>query len=332
MSHIKLHGIKPRIQYVANGTLTEYEFPFVIFSSADIKVYLNDVLQDTTTYTVSGIKNTNGGCVIFLTPPEMDTTITIIRDLSIERTTDFQEGGALRADTLNDEFDYQTACLQQVADNINRSMILPPYATNTEVDLTLPTPLAGCAIVWNEQGTNLENSVVRVNDLENTLKQYKEVSENAASIAIEQAKIASDKSDNATEQAQIATQKATEASHTLASKANADMDNLTQIGKEAIVCLGVPDYTRGVSVPINTSFIPPTDGLIEYKVYCGTASGSPFWIHETDVSGRKLAGLGNAASGYIHMGGQLVVLKDKVYYIESKATIEHLTFYPYKGA
>ena len=129
MSHIKLHGVKPRIQYVANGTLTTYEFPFVIFTNTDIQVYLNDILQMPETYTVSGIKDTNGGIVTFATPPTNGTIITITRDLSIERTTDFQDGGTLRADTLNDEFDYQTAYLQQVADSINRSMILPPYAT-----------------------------------------------------------------------------------------------------------------------------------------------------------------------------------------------------------
>ena len=199
MSHIKLHGVKPRIQYVATGTLTTYEFPFVIFTNTDIQVYLNDILQTPETYTVSGVKNTNGGSITFMTPPTNGTIITITRDLSIERTTDFQEGGALRADTLNDEFDYQTACLQQVADSINRSMILPPYATDTNVDLTLPTPSAGKAIVWNSDGTNLENSAVKINELESTLKGYKEIAESSATIATEKASIASDKADIAIE-------------------------------------------------------------------------------------------------------------------------------------
>ena len=232
MSHIKLHGVKPRIQYVADGTLTTYEFPFVIFTNTDIQVYLNDILQTPETYTVSGVKNTNGGSITFMMPPTNGTIITITRDLSIERTTDFQEGGALRADTLNDEFDYQTACLQQVADSINRSMVLPPYATDTNVDLTLPTPSAGKAIVWNSDGTNLENSVVEVNALESTLRTYKESAESSATIATEKATLASDKADTATEQAQVATEKATlatqkaaETANALSTKANADFSN-----------------------------------------------------------------------------------------------------------
>jgi len=213
---------------VANGTLTTYEFPFVIFTNMDIQVYLNDIFQMPETYTVSGVKNTNGGSITFMTPPTNGTIITITRDLSIERTTDFQEGGALRADTLNDEFDYQTACLQQVADSINRSMILPPYATDTNVDLTLPTPSAGKAIVWNSDGTNLENSVVKINELESTLRAYKESAENASTVATQKATEATQQANTATEQAQVATEKAEEAIVTLASKANVDFSNVNE--------------------------------------------------------------------------------------------------------
>ena len=95
------------------------------------------------------------------------------------------------------------------------------------MDLTLPTPSAGKAIVWNSDGTNLENSTVSVNALESTLKGYKESAESAASTATTKAGIASDKADIATTQAGIATAKAEEATTTLSSKANKDMDNLS---------------------------------------------------------------------------------------------------------
>ena len=35
--HVKIYGIKPRIQYVADGTSETYEFPFAIFSTSDIE-------------------------------------------------------------------------------------------------------------------------------------------------------------------------------------------------------------------------------------------------------------------------------------------------------
>ena len=97
--HVKIHGVIPRTQYVGNGVLTMYEFPFAIFSADDIEVYLNDTKQSSTSYSVSGVRNSDGGSVTFATAPANGTIITIVRNLSIERTSDFQEGGTLRADT-----------------------------------------------------------------------------------------------------------------------------------------------------------------------------------------------------------------------------------------
>lgn len=122
-NHIKIQGISPRIQYVADGKLNAYEFPFVIFNPSDINVYFNDKVQDSDTYTVAISKNTEGGEVSFETSPASGTIITIVRNLAIKRTTTFQEGGALRAKVLNNEFDYQMACQQQIADSLNRSII-----------------------------------------------------------------------------------------------------------------------------------------------------------------------------------------------------------------
>ena len=248
-NHIKIYGVKPRIQYVANGNLKKYEFPFAIFKTSDVDVYLDDKLLTTSEYEVSVEPDIEGGSISFKVAPANGKVITIARNLSIERTTDFQEGCALRANVLNDELDYQIACQQQIADSLNRSMVLPPYAVDTDVDLTLPSPSAGKAIVWNADGTNLENSTIKVNELESTLNGYKTEAQNAATTAINKADIATAQAQTATTQAGIATakaevasQKATEVSNALSVKANKDMDNLTAIGKENIVNLVMPGY------------------------------------------------------------------------------------------
>ena len=253
--HIKIQGITPRIQYVANGVLTSYTFPFAIFHTEDVDVYLNDTLQATNTYQVNFDPTTAGGTIVFNSAPAENIVITIMRNLSIERTTDFQEGGALRANTLNDELDYQTACQQQIADSLNRSMVLPPYAVNTNVDLTLPLPSAGKAIVWNSDGTNLENSTVAVNDLESTLNGYKTTAETAASTATEKATIASYKAD-------IATAKAAEAVSTLASKATTDMDNLSETGKATAASLALPsnESVDQTLSPSASNYVAPAAG------------------------------------------------------------------------
>ena len=261
-NHIKIQGTSPRIQYVADGNLNAYEFPFVIFNPSDINVYFNDKVQDSDTYTVAISKNTEGGEVSFETAPASGTIITIVRNLAIKRTTTFQEGGALRAKVLNNEFDYQMACQQQIADSLNRSMVLPPYAVDTDVDLTLPTPSAGKAIVWNKDGTNLENSAIKINELESSLKGYKESAESSATIATEKATIASDKADIAIEKSNVATAAATTAAEIVSSKANKDMDNISIMGKEKIIMLGMPDYSAIVSRSKNTVYTADTYGFV----------------------------------------------------------------------
>ena len=163
MSDIKIKNIKPKIQYKSDGQTLTYDFPFTVFKAENIKVYLNDKKQ-TNGYTVS-LNNEYSGSITFETYPSKDTIITIVRYMNIERTSDFQVGGAIRAEELNYELDYQTACTQQIADDLNRSMILPPYIIDDDIDFTMPLPDAGKCIVWSEDGKSIENSKIEVNSL-----------------------------------------------------------------------------------------------------------------------------------------------------------------------
>ena len=266
--HVKIYGVKPRIQYTADGILNTYDFPFAIFSASDIDVYLGDEKQDDSAYSVSGVRSSSGGSVTLNSTPVSGTVITIVRNLSIERSSDFQEGGALRADVLNDELDYQIACQQQIAENLNRSMVLPPYAADNNLDLTLPMPSAGKAIVWNSDGTNLENSTVEVNALESTLNGYKTAAQTAATTATDKASVATTQAQTATTQAgiatakaEVATQKATEVSNALSTKANTAMDNISNTGKKTITHLAMPSNSYiDLVLDQNEDYACPADG------------------------------------------------------------------------
>ena len=266
--HVKIYGIKPRIQYVADGILTIYEFPFAIFKTSDINIYFGDELQDSSSYTVSEERHSDGGSITFESAPASGTIITIVRNLSVERTSDFQEGSTLRAKVLNDELDYQIACQQQIADNLNRSMVLPPYAADSDVNLTLPTPSAGKAIIWNADGSNLENSTVQINALESTLKAYKDSAESASLTATSAAATASIDATNATTQAGLATAAATTATAIVANKANLDMDNLSNTGKRNVITLMMPDYTSGSRKLIDVEYTAETNGWLFIYAVC----------------------------------------------------------------
>ena len=160
--HIQIRNVSPRVQYVGDGKQTEFPYGFSIFEEKDLKVYFGETLVSEG-YTVTGVGSSVGGKVIFNNAPEEDVKITLLRDLVIERLSDFQEGGELRAHVLNHELDYQTACMQQIAESLNRCMSLPK--SSSFVDLKLPMPEAGKAILWNANGTALENSSIEINNM-----------------------------------------------------------------------------------------------------------------------------------------------------------------------
>ncbi|MFN4090451.1 MAG: hypothetical protein ACK4QW_15600, partial [Alphaproteobacteria bacterium] len=123
--HIRIGDVAPRIQYAADGVQTVFVYPFPIFRPADIEVWV-DAQRRTAGYAVIGAGSDEGGAVAFDTAPPAGARVTLLRRLVIARTTDFQEGGAFRARTLNDELDYQTAALQQLDAEGGRTLRLAP--------------------------------------------------------------------------------------------------------------------------------------------------------------------------------------------------------------
>ena len=70
--------------------------------------------------------------------------MTLLRRLPYERVTDFLESGALPARSLNDEYDYLTACVQQLADDALTALHYAP------TDLPASSVLPGRAARANQ--------------------------------------------------------------------------------------------------------------------------------------------------------------------------------------
>lgn len=266
--HIKMTNTPPRIQYIANGDLKTYDIPFAFFKETDIRIFLNEQELSSTEYQIEETSE-NNYAIVLNDSPENGTTITIQRQLDIERVSDFQEGGTLRANVLNNELDYQTACIQQVADELNRSMVLPPYVSGTDLNLTLPFPEAGKAIVWDSTGKNLENSLVAVNDIENSMREQLSATQEAASTATQKAQQASSSANEAAQAAQTATTAAQNAVNQVASvqndlnnKADLSLDNINVAGKTKLLHNVMPNYNAGVSMASDVSHYATTDGWI----------------------------------------------------------------------
>src|SRR3990167_1911971 len=139
MSIENIADISPRIQYIASASQTVFPYPFPIFDAADIAVYDESTLQVLTThYTVGGVGNDLGGDITFLTGRTAGNVITIYRDTSIARTSDFQQNGQLGSSSVNDELDRRVIVEQELKSAIARTVKLSPLDTSTDDDLELP--------------------------------------------------------------------------------------------------------------------------------------------------------------------------------------------------
>lgn len=103
----------PLISYTASGSTVNFPFPFRAVESADLKVYLNGVLQ-TSGYSVTGFGVDAGGTVTFAVAPVAGTIVRLQRLVSLDRQTDWVEGGALPATTLDYDSDRAIMMIQDL--------------------------------------------------------------------------------------------------------------------------------------------------------------------------------------------------------------------------
>mgnify|MGYP006970126992 FL=1 len=96
MAEIIIADTSPRVQYtVTDATTGPFAIPFPYFEDADIKVYFGETLKEITThYTIAGTAVDDGfsGGNVTSGASISSTTVTIVRDIPIARTTDHAPG------------------------------------------------------------------------------------------------------------------------------------------------------------------------------------------------------------------------------------------------
>lgn len=149
--HIKMPAVTPVVRYNANGVQTVFTYPFPIFASEDLAVYLNGAKQ-ISGFDISGAGQTNGGSVTFDSAPDEGTIVTLARELPIERLTDYLEGGDFSANSINSELDYLVAAIQQVQRENDTMLKYGDHETPGSVQLPDKSIRAGKALGFNAQG------------------------------------------------------------------------------------------------------------------------------------------------------------------------------------
>ena len=130
----------PRLNYTGDGSTTDFTFNYEIADQNSIAVYVGSTRQTLTTdYTVAFDSGTAGtGTVTFLSAPANAADIYLIRETDNIRTTDFQEGGAFLAATINNELDRLTQGIQDLENIIENTTIKIAEPTTETATLTLP--------------------------------------------------------------------------------------------------------------------------------------------------------------------------------------------------
>ncbi len=127
----------PSITYVGNGATNAFAFPFTILESSDLIVLLDGVEQTVgVQYTIDGIGNQSGGTATFLSNPTAGANISLYRDVSIERDTDYQDNGDLLAKTVNSDFDRLWMAMQDGNSGLTRAVRVP--RSDISPNMTLP--------------------------------------------------------------------------------------------------------------------------------------------------------------------------------------------------
>ncbi len=148
----------PRVQYTVTSADSTFDYDFEIFQDSDIKVFVDSTLKTLTThYTVSGAGTTGGGTVTMTSGNAVtNATVTLVRDITIQRTTDFPASGAFQVDSLNTELDRVTAVQQTLEDNIARSLRLADEDATSTLTLPLKDARKGRYLAFNATTGNAE--------------------------------------------------------------------------------------------------------------------------------------------------------------------------------
>jgi hypothetical protein len=149
--HIRIGDVAPRVQYVGDGARTDFAFPFPIFDADDLELRIGSVVLSGG-YTVTGAGESAGGMAHLTVPPAAGETVTLRRRMTVQRATDFQDNGLLRARTLNDELDRLVAVQQEQREEIGATLRQDPGEVGGRMVLPLRPARANRLLGFDSNG------------------------------------------------------------------------------------------------------------------------------------------------------------------------------------
>lgn len=147
MPNIDINSNVPRLQFTASASQKIFSLNFIVFDEGDLVVLVDGVKQVlTTNYTVSDTENEDGATVTFVTPLTGGELVTIFRQTTISRASQYQQDGRFDAAPLERDLDFITTILQETSLNISRALTVNAEDTIT---VELPTAEANKVLTWS---------------------------------------------------------------------------------------------------------------------------------------------------------------------------------------
>lgn len=118
---------QPFVEHASNGIATVFAIPFRLIRTGDLGVYLNGVrITSGFAISISGAGGNSGQITFSVAPPA--GILSLIREIPLERITDYQTNGDLLAATVNLDFDRLWCALQDMNYDLRRALVRPEFA------------------------------------------------------------------------------------------------------------------------------------------------------------------------------------------------------------
>lgn len=158
---IAIANNSPRVNYtVAQGaSQTTFAVPFDFFDDDEVKIYVDGTLKTITThYSISGGSGTTGTITMgsAVVGATGGTPVAVVRDVPIERTSDFSAGAAISRPALNEQLDVLTALAADLDDRVGRTLQLNDHEPAASLELPALAARKGRVIGFNASNGNLE--------------------------------------------------------------------------------------------------------------------------------------------------------------------------------
>ncbi len=154
-------------RWVANGDGSNKNFGYDnwIQSASHLQVWVYDTVALTNTlqvittdYSVTGVGNTNGGDVVFVTAPTSDQKVTILRKMPYLQQASLPAVGPMPNKTVEEQLDYMVALTVQLLDEAGRMLRLDE--SDSQLTLAalplLSTAVAGQLLTLKSDKTGFE--------------------------------------------------------------------------------------------------------------------------------------------------------------------------------